>query len=647
MRLETSIISLSRRTSTQTIDFALHCFCRGAAWRPADWRPDGDCLVEFLRRAAGRSLFSRSHIIIRRVDQHSLISNVGLVFVIATAFAFIAKFLKQPLILAYLVAGIVIGPEIGFAWVEDKEIIELISEIGLILLLFIIGLEIDLKKLLSAGQTLLVTGVSQFLLCVALGIGLAMAMGFHLGGGAFDGLYLAVTLALSSTLIVVKLLYDKFELTTLPGRITLGVLVCQDIWAIVFLALQPNLHDPRLGILFESLLKGAALVVMTLVLSRYALPRVFSFVAKVPELMLIAALAWCFLVSGAANWLGLSREMGALIAGVSISTFPYNVDVIAKVINIRDFFVTLFFVALGMKIPQPTLTIVSAAAGMSLFVLASRLVAVFPVLYLLGNGLRASLMTSINLAQMSEFSLVIASLGLALDHISAELVGTLTFVFAITSVLSTYLIAYNHEIQRRIARLLVKIGFASGADSAADIAGQDEENAIVFLGCFREASSILHEMEPQFEEASDSCVLGQVLVIDFNPHVLQGLKRRGVKSLYGDVAHMDTLHHAHIHSAKLVACTISDAILRGTTNLRLLRQARRLCPNAQVIVAADTISSAVELYEEGADFVYIARLHSARYMAELVGRAVQDEDVLKQAREEAHQLLKQREEVLQ
>jgi Kef-type K+ transport system membrane component KefB len=580
------------------------------------------------------------------VDQHSLLSNIGLVFVIATAFAFLAKFFKQPLILAYLVAGVVIGPEIGFAWIQDEETIELISEIGLILLLFIIGLEIDLKKLLSAGRTVLVTGIAQFLLCVGLGIGLALLMGFTPARGNFDWLYIAVTLALSSTLIVVKLLYDKFELTTLPGRITLGVLVCQDIWAIVFLALQPNLQEPHLGTLLESFIKGVALVLMTLALGRYALPRFFSFAAKVPELMLIAALAWCFLVSGAADWLGLSREMGALMAGVSMSTFPYNIDVIAKVINIRDFFVTLFFVALGMKIPQPTVTIVTAAIGMSLFVLASRMLAVFPVLYWLGNGLRASLIPSINLAQMSEFSLVIASLGLALNHISSELVATLTFVFAITSTLSTYLIAYNHEIQRRLAPLLLKLGFTSGANND-DATEAEAENAIVFLGCFREASSILHEIESHAKEMEDDGILARILVIDFNPQVLQELKRRGIKCLYGDVAHMDTLHHAHIHSARIVACTISDNILRGTTNLRLLRQARRLCPHARVIAAADGISSAIELYEQNADFVYIARLHSAHYMAELITRAVRDGDGFKIYREEELRLLKQRVEVLQ
>jgi Kef-type K+ transport system membrane component KefB/Trk K+ transport system NAD-binding subunit len=580
------------------------------------------------------------------VDEHSLLANIGLVFVVATAFAFVAKLFKQPLILAYLIAGVVIGPEIGFALIKDKEVIELISEIGLILLLFIIGLEIDLKKLLTAGRTLLVTGVSQFILCAGLGIGLAFLTGHKPGGGNFDWLYVAVTLALSSTLIVVKLLHDKVELTTLPGRITLGVLVCQDIWAIVFLALQPNLHDPRIATLLESFIKGAALVFVTLVVSRYALPRFFHFVAKVPELMLIAALAWCFLVSGAANGLGLSREMGALIAGVSMSTFPYNIDVIAKVVNIRDFFVTLFFVALGMKIPDPTWAIVSSAAGMSLFVLASRLLAVFPVLYLLGNGLRASLIPSINLAQVSEFSLVIASLGLALGHIGPELVGTLTFVFAITSVLSTYFIAYNHEIQRWLACLLVRIGFASGADAGDEAAEDKEDNAIVVLGCFREASSILHELASHSNAAANDGILRRTLVIDFNPLVLQELKRRGIRCLYGDIAHMDTLQHAHIHSANIVVCTISDAILRGTTNLRLLRQARRLCPNARIITAAETISSAVELYEQGADFVYIARLHSARHMADLIACAFLDDQVIKKLRAEEVEALKRREEVL-
>src|SRR5207244_13433215 len=177
---------------------------------------------------------------------------------------------------------------------------------------------------------------------------------FLIEDGGFGVLYLAVCLAISSTMIVVKLLYDKFELDTLPGRITLGVLIFQDLWAIVVLAIQPNLLKPEFFPLLESIARVVVLVSLSLVISKTVLPRLFHTVAKVPELVLIGSLAWCFIVCAAGNAVGLSREMGALIAGISISTFPYNLDVVAKVISIRDFFVTLFFVALGMQIPMPT-----------------------------------------------------------------------------------------------------------------------------------------------------------------------------------------------------------------------------------------------------------------------------------------------------
>ena len=574
-----------------------------------------------------------------------LLANIGLAFTVATVFAFIAKTLKQPLLLAYLLAGVVIGPELGFAWVRNREAIEIISEIGLILLLFIIGLEIDLKKLLGAGKPIIVAGITQFLLCAALGLGFAGLLGMALGGGRFDAVYLGVTLALSSTLIVVKLLYDKFEITTLPGRITLGVLVFQDVWAILFLALQPNLHDPRLEIFFSSLVTGVGLVFVALGVSRYALPHLFAFVAKIPELLLTTAIAWCFLVSGAAALLGLSRETGALIAGVSMSTFPYNVDVIAKVTNIRDFFVTLFFVALGMKIPQPSFAILGQALAMSAFLMASRFVSVFPVLYAMGNGLRASLIPSINLCNMSEFSLVIAALGLGLKHIGADLVASLTFVFAITSVLSTYMITYNHELQGWLSAGLGKLGFKEFGVPEAKAEEAEEEHAIVFLGFFREASSILHELEALAKDARAKALLRQILVIDFNPVVLEELDRRGIRCLYGDVSNMDTLHHAKIESARIVVSTLSDAVLRGTSNRRILQQVRHVCPAAQVLVAADTVEAALALYEEGADFVYLSRLYSARYMSDLIGHALQNG--FQRVREEQLKKLQKRREVLQ
>ncbi len=551
-----------------------------------------------------------------------LIADIGLSIVVATALGVLAKALRQPLLLAYLAAGILLGPRMGLGLVTDEATISLIAEIGLILLLFIIGLEIDLKKLAASGRTLVVTGLAQFPLGVALGLGFFGLLGFALGHGRFDALYLAVALALSSTMIVVKLLYDKFELTTLPGRITLGVLVFQDVWAILFLAVQPNLADPAVGTVLLSFVKGGLLVAAALAVSRFLLPRLFAFIAKVPELLLVTAVSWCFLVSGAAGAVGLSREMGALVAGISLSTFPYNVDVIAKVINIRDFFVTLFFVGLGMQIPVPTGELLGYAAIASVFLVAGRFASVFPVLYGLKNGLRPSLICSINLAQMSEFSLVIAALGLQMGHVSDQTVGILTFVFAAASVASTYMIQYNHEIHKVLAAGLRRLGLRDVAGGAErEEAHKDPD--IVFLGFFREASSIFQEirdLRPTAGEAADFDRPGtpEILVVDFNPTVMRELARRGVRCVYGDIANLDTLTHAHIDAARVVVSSIPNSVLRGTTNQRIMRMARRLCRRARVVVTANTIKGAMSLYADGADFVFVPRIHSSSRAAEVL-----------------------------
>jgi Kef-type K+ transport system membrane component KefB len=580
------------------------------------------------------------------VTEHAdLLGSVGLCVSVAAGLAFVANRLRQPLLLAYLLAGVLIGPQIGLRLIEDEESIRTVSEIGLILLLFIIGLEMDLKKLMVAGKPVLVTGVLQFPLCVALGLLFFYPLGFRVGGGDFGLLYLAVCCAISSTMIVVKLLYDKAELDTLPGRITLGVLVVQDVWAIVVLGIQPNLLNPQFGVLLESLVKGVLLVAVSLLVSKTVLPQLFRSVAKLPELVLIGSLAWCFMVSAGANAAGLSREMGALVAGISISTFPYNLDVVAKVVSIRDFFVTLFFVALGMQIPMPTMDVIGLALLASTFLIASRFLVVFPILRGLGLGHRTSLLPSINLAQMSEFSMVIASIGLSYEHIGAKTVSVLIFVFAFTSVASTYLIGYSHPAQRLFAEWLRKAGLndldadTSEAKAAPAHAGKD----VVLLGFFVEASALIHEYELDQADRRHP-LLDRVLVIDFNPQAHGELKRRGIACVYGDVSHMETLHHADIHDAKLVVSTISDTMLKGTDNARLLKQTQRLCPRARVIVTANGAASALKLYEAGADYVFVPRLHSASQMANVVVKGLAEGFAELRARE--IEQLRRRNEVL-
>ncbi len=552
-----------------------------------------------------------------------LLSSIGLCISVAAGLAFVGYRLRQPLLLAYLLAGVLIGPQIGLRLINDQESIRTVSEIGLILLLFIIGLELDLNKLLAAGRPVLVTGILQFPLCVALGLVFFIPFGFRIGAGDFGLLYIAVCLAISSTMIVVKLLYDKFELDTLPGRITLGVLIFQDVWAIVVLGIQPNLLNPQIFPLLESVVRGVVLVAVSLIVSKTLLPRLFRSVAKMPELVLIGSLAWCFIVCAGANAAGLSREMGALIAGISISTFPYNLDVVAKVVSIRDFFVTLFFVALGMQIPAPTADVIGLALLASAFLMLSRLFVVFPILRSLRLGHRASLLPAVNLAQMSEFSMVIAAIGVGYHHIDQKTISVLIFVFAFTSVASTYLIGYSHPLQELFVRWLRTAGIRDLDDGQVDArsATRDAGKDVVLLGFFTEASALIHEYEMTATERTHP-MLQRLLVIDFNPDVHAELLRRGIACRYGDVSNMQTLHHAEVHDAKLVVSTIPDTMLKGTDNLRLLKQARRLWPHAKVIVTANRAASALALYEAGADYVFVPRLHSAARMAAILEHAL-------------------------
>ena len=568
-----------------------------------------------------------------------LLSSVGICVTAAAIAALIGWRVRQPLILAYLLTGVLIGPQV-LDLVGDREAISTVSEIGLILLLFVIGLEIDLKKLLGSGRAVAALGFLQVPICIGLGLLFFGAIP-GLGGGRYGFLYLAACMSMSSTMIVVKLLYDRSDLDTLPGRITLGALVFQDVWAVVMLAVQPNLSNPDLKPLAVSLLEGIGLVVWALAMSRYVLPRVFRAVAKAPELVLVTALAWCFFLAAAASLAGLSREMGALIAGVSISTFPYSMDVGAKVGSIRDFFVTLFFVTLGMQIPVPSVHVLLVAAAAAGFLILSRAVVV-PILYFAGLGQRASILPAVNLANISEFSIVVASLGLTRGHIDSSVVTVVILTFAVTSIASTYLIGDSARVYRILHRVLrlLHIPDIDQADAGAEHKRAD----VVFLGFFRDASSVLHEFEHHGPSRGRHRLVDRMVVIDFNPHVIGELRRRSIPCVYGDISHLDTLVHAHVEGAKLVISTITDDVLRGTNNARLFAEARQVWPGAAVILTSEHVTHALELYAAGADFVYVPRMSSAHELARIIQSGLTHG--FTKIREEAIVKLRSRDEVL-
>lgn len=540
-----------------------------------------------------------------------LVSDLAICIVAAWLLAVLAQGLKQPLLLAYLVAGFVIGP-VGLNLVKEPESLRTISEIGLMLLLFLIGLEIDLKKILGAGRLITVTSLVQILGCGALGVLFFRLIGYPLGGGRFDALYLGIATALSSTVIIVKLLYEKRELDTLPGRITLGVLVLQDLFAILFLAIQPNLNNAGLSLVFGSILKVGLLVAITFMASRYALPPLFTAIARLPELVLVGAVAWCLLIAGVAGALELSREMGALVAGVAISTFPYTLDIAAKLTSLRDFFVTLFFVALGMFVPAPTWSFVTGALAICCFVIASRMLTVFPPLHLMKQGFRASILPGVNLSQISELSLVILALGVNFHHIGSEAQGVLSYAFILLGIFSSYAISGGDRILAGFGPVLRRMGLRDLGEAKA-VVTKPAKPKIFLLGFFWTASSLLEEISKHSPH-----LLSELLVIDFNPDVNRELKKRGISVIYGDITQRDTLIHSGISDAEIIICSIPNSILRGASNLKLLTQIRELNEKAKVIVHAELFADVENLYKAGADYVSVPRLVEARELCEVI-----------------------------
>lgn len=549
---------------------------------------------------------------------HGLLHDIGIAVISATALGLIALFLRQPIILGYLIAGALIGPGLGFGLVHEAQSIDIISEIGLVLLLFVVGLEMRIGDLMSSGRQLLFAGIGQFPICVALGAGLFFLTGYSFSeANNMDGLYLALVCALSSTAIVVKLLYDKLELDTMAGRLTIGVLIIQDVYAILVLAFQPNFSNPQAWPIFKALLAATLLLFAGFLISKSVLRRIFNAIAKSPELVVATSIGWCALVACAAGAMGLSIEMGALVAGLAISAFPYSLHVTAKVLPLRDFFLTLFFLSLGMKITTPNWDLLIPVATVVSLVVASRFFSVYPLLALAGAGRRTCFITSLNLAQLSEFALVIASLGVGLGHVSADLISVLIYAMAITAVVSSYAIRGSYGLHRWFERGLDTVGLGT-RDSEPNETATTDDHAVVVLGFHRTA----HELVAQLETTRPD-LMRKLLVVDYNTEVLKDLKKRGVGVAFGDLASVDTLHQLNLNRTRLIVSTIPDMLLKGTDNRKLAKTCTTLAPDAHFIALADHADHEQRLREAGANSVILHHNVIAERLIEHVTRAAE------------------------
>jgi Kef-type K+ transport system membrane component KefB len=551
-------------------------------------------------------------------DAPPLMTYIAYALLCAGMLAMIINFIKQPLILGYLLGGVAVGPHV-LNIIHSHEDISTLSSLGLIFLLFMVGLELNVKELLKMGKVVLVTGALQFPICAGLHIciftGLAAA-GLSFGEGNMATMYSGMVCGISSTMIVVKGLSVKCDTDSAPGRLTIGILIFQDIWAIIILAVQPNLDSPDIVIILKTFGMIAVLLAVAMLYAKFVMPAVLWSSSKNVELMLVLSLAWCFFVGCVATlpFIGLSFELASLIAGVALAAFPYSAEFNGKIKYIRDFFITLFFVGLGMQIPPPTFAAVGTGVLIAAVVLVCRWIGIYSVVRLLGGRDSLAGVATINLSQVSEFALVICSLGMQFGHIEDDTLTIIIWTFAVLAVASSYFIDYNRAIWSRLAGCKSRLRRGQDASAATpDDHDDHEEHDILILGFHKVAAGLLgamHANEPQ--------LLRRVHVVDCDEEILALLKERGVKSSYGDISSADVLEHVHHGDAKLVVSTISDSLLQDVTNMKMLKIGKQLWPEARCIMTAETRWQSDSLYKHGAAYVLRVEKLCAERLSHLI-----------------------------
>lgn len=530
--------------------------------------------------------------------------TLTLVLALAAVAGLVARLLRQPLIVAFIGVGILVGP-VGVGWVDGGGEIELLAKVGIVILLFLVGLKLDLRLLRSSGPVALATGLGQVLFTSVFGFLIALALGLDVT----TALYVAVALTFSSTIIIVKLLGDKRELEQQHGRIAIGFLIVQDIVVIlVMIALTSfgaDSGDPvavQLGLLAlkaGGFLGGVAFAV------KFILPRLLHQVARSAELLVLFSVAWAIGLAALSDYLGFSSEVGAFVAGVALATTPYREAVGARLISLRDFLLLFFFIELGALLDfNDAGAQVGQALVLSAFVLIGNPLIVLVIMGAMGYRKRTSFLAGLTVAQISEFSLILMALGLSLGHITSRSVGLVTVVGLITIGASTYLILYSAMIFDRLSPLLSV--FERRNPLPDDEAEGLDDVEVILYGLGRYGSMIASE----FVESDI-----RFLAVESDPQLVAASAEAGIHCVvYGDAEDLEFVHSLPLESTPWVVSAISIV----DVNLTLLHALRTAGFNGQVALTAHTTADASALASAGADLVLRPFTDAAdRVLAEL------------------------------
>lgn len=533
--------------------------------------------------------------------------EIGIIIITAGILAILAKALHQPRILAYILTGIILGPFI-LGIIKNQETTEVLANLGITFLLFLVGLELDLRKLKDVGISPLIICLAHMVFTGGIGFALALAFGFSF----LISFYISLALIFSSTVIVVKLLSEKHETDSLYGRIAISFLLIQDIIAILALIILAGFYKNggalmTINSLSWAVIKGLILFIVIIILARYFLPYIFKFVARSSELLFLTSITWCFIIVLITSTIGLSIEIGAFLAGISLASLPYNFEIIARVRSLRDFFIILFFVTLGMQVSFIlNLNQLAQIIVLSLFVLIFNPLVVIISMGLLGYKKRTSFLTGISVAQISEFSLIIIALGYKLNHLSQEIVSLITLIGATTIIISTYFITYADNIYNKLAPFLIIFERKNiNLKDEKKYLPQKLKNHVIVVGYHRIGHVVVNSLRK---------IGVNFLVVDFDPQKINQLAKEKIPHLYGDITDPDILEKSGLSNSFMVISTVP----KREDDLFIIKKAKDAKKDIIVFATADQVDEALELYDAGADYVILPHILGGEHAALLI-----------------------------
>lgn len=533
----------------------------------------------------------------------SIFSELSLIIVLAMAVALVMRLIKQPLIIGHILTGIVVGPGV-LHLIKTPETIEVFSSIGIALLLFIIGLGLNLKVVREVGRVAAIVGGVQLVLTGLIGYVTSLALGLS----KTEAVFLAVAYSFSSTIIILKLLNDKKEQLRLYGKIATGLLLVQDIAAAIALmfvtaAGTAGFSIPQLSGLF---VKGVLVSAALLLFGGYVLPRFHKLIAGSQEFLFLFALGWGFGAAALFELIGFSIEIGALIAGVALAALPYTQEIAARLRPLRDFFIVVFFISLGSRLVfQDIVPLLPVVLFGCFVVIVLKPLIVLMTLGLMGYTKRTSFKAAMTMGQVSEFSLVFVIIGNASGLLSDPLVAALTTTALITIGVSTYLISYADKIFTQLEEHLTMFERRKMRKEHNE---RRVRNDLILLGYMHGG----HEFIKLFKS------LGQpYVVVDYDPEVADTLERIGAHYVYGDVTDIELLEELGIEHAKLVVSTVTDHEI----NSFIVKLVEAGNPNCVVICHAENAVEAAELYDLGASYVMVPHYIGSEQISHFIRRS--------------------------